>query len=459
MSSKKPSSTQDPAPGDGEAASLGGRVRRYARVSSALGGVAVRYAGGKIGGGGDEAARAAALKQVLGGLKGPLMKVAQILATIPDALPEAYAEELRQLQSNAPPMGWPFVRRRMRSELGDGWQQRFAAFEREPAAAASLGQVHRAEDHDGTLLACKLQYPDMASAVEADMRQLNLAFSIYRRYDPSIDASEIHAELEERLKEELDYSREARHMALYHNIMKDEPGVSVPESRPRLSTGRLLTMTWLDGEPMMDFLDGDPPQEARDRVAMNMFRGWYLPFYGFGVIHGDPHLGNYTVREDHGVNLLDFGCIRVFPPQFVTGVIDLYKAIRDDDGDLAVHAYETWGFRGLDPEVIEVLNMWAAFVYAPLLEDRHRRIQETEGGVYGRAVAMKVHGELKRLGGVKPPREFLLMDRAAIGLGSVFLRLKAELNWHRLFHDLIVDVDQKALARSQKAALKAVGLA
>ncbi len=458
MNSKRPSSPARPETGDDEAASLGGRVRRYAKVSSAIGGVAVRYAGGRISGGGDDAARAAALKRVLGGLKGPLMKVAQILATIPDALPEAYAEELRQLQSNAPPMGWPFVRRRMRSELGADWQSHFAEFEHAPAAAASLGQVHRAQDFDGTALACKLQYPDMASAVEADMRQLNLAFNIYRRYDPSIDASEIHAELEERLKEELDYTREAKHMALYRAIMADEDGVAVPEARDDLSTSRLLTMTWLEGEPLMAFLDSDPPQEARDTVAANMFRGWYLPFYGYGVIHGDPHLGNYTVRPDHGVNLLDYGCIRVFPPHFVTGVIDLYKAIRDDDRDLAVHAYETWGFSDLNPDVIDTLNMWAEFVYAPLMEDRDRRIQETNDGVYGRTVAMKVHAELKRLGGVKPPREFLLMDRAAIGLGSVFLRLQAELNWHRHFHDLIADIDQKALARRQKAALKAVGL-
>ena len=190
-----------------------------------------------------------------------------------------------------------------------------------------------------------------------------------------------------------------------------------------------------------------------------MFRAWYVPFYSYGVIHGDPHLGNYTVRDDCGVNLLDFGCIRVFPPHFVTGVIDLYKALRDDDPALAVHAYETWGFSGLNQEVIDVLNMWAEFVYAPLLEDRKRRIQEDEeAGVYGRNIAMKVHGELKRLGGVRPPREFLLMDRAAIGLGSVFLHLKAHLNWHRLFHELIVDVDPKALEKRQKQALKVARL-
>jgi predicted unusual protein kinase regulating ubiquinone biosynthesis (AarF/ABC1/UbiB family) len=179
-----------------------------------------------------------------------------------------------------------------------------------------------------------------------------------------------------------------------------------------------------------------------------------VPFYGYGVIHGDPHLGNYTVRPDDGVNLLDFGAIRVFPPPFVGGVIDLYKALRDGDEALAVSAYETWGFTGLSKELIATLNRWAAFVYAPLMEDRPRPIEETNSGRYGRRVAETVHAELRRLGGVRPPREFVLMDRAAIGLGSVFLHLRAEINWHRVFHGLIDGFDLKALAKRQAAALK-----
>jgi predicted unusual protein kinase regulating ubiquinone biosynthesis (AarF/ABC1/UbiB family) len=189
-----------------------------------------------------------------------------------------------------------------------------------------------------------------------------------------------------------------------------------------------------------------------------MFRAWYVPFYFYGVIHGDPHLGNYTVREDDAINLLDFGCIRVFPPNFVQGVIDLYRALRDGDRALALHAYETWGFKNLSAEMIAVLNRWAAFVYAPLMEDRARLIEETNSGVYGREVAETVHRELRRLGGVTPPREFVLMDRAAIGLGSVFLHLKAEINWHRLFHELIKDFDLDALAKRQAKALAAAGV-
>ena len=442
---------------DDGSSTLTGRVRRYAQVSTAVGGLAARLAGERyLGLSLDRERHASELKAALGGIKGPLMKVAQLLATIPDALPKEYAGELTKLQANAPPMGWPFVKRRMANELGADWQKRFRSFERDAARAASLGQVHRAVAPDGRALACKLQYPDMASAVEADLRQLKLVMSIYERYDRAVSTADIHAEIADRLREELDYEREAKHIALYRRILAKEGGVHVPEVLPDLSTKRLLTMTWLDGRPLMEIVDA--PIERRNRIAYNMFRAWYVPFYFYGTIHGDPHLGNYTARADDAVNLLDFGCIRVFRPSFVAGVIDLYHALERGDDELAVHAYESWGFRNLGKEMIEVLNRWARFVYAPLLDDRQRRIQETDSGVYGREVAETVHGDLRRLGGVRPPREFVFMDRAAVGLGSVFLHLKAEINWHRTFHELIDGFEVRALEKRQGAALRACKL-
>ncbi|MBT3931455.1 MAG: AarF/ABC1/UbiB kinase family protein, partial [Rhodospirillaceae bacterium] len=176
---------------DDERATVRGRVGRYGRVGAAVGGAAFRMAGQRyLGRPADPERNAADLKAALGGLKGPLMKAAQILATIPDALPADYARELSELQANAPSMGWPFVRRRMAAELGDDWRTQVAEFERTAAHAASLGQVHRAVGHDGAALACKLQYPDMASTVAADLNQLKLVFSLYRRYDSAIDPSQ-----------------------------------------------------------------------------------------------------------------------------------------------------------------------------------------------------------------------------------------------------------------------------
>lgn len=438
--------------------SFTGQVRRAAQVGGAMAGLGARLAGSRyLGMKLDKDKHAGQLKMAIGGLKGPLMKVAQILSTIPDALPKEYAEELRQLQTNAPAMGWPFVRRRMATELGPSWTKRFAEFEKEAAHAASLGQVHRATQEDGTRLACKLQYPDMASAIDSDLKQLKLIFSIYERYDKAISTKRIYEELSERLREELDYEREAKAMLLYQHMLANEPRVRVPEPLTDLSTKRLLTMTWLDGSPLMNYRDA--PLETRNEIALSMFRAWYVPFYDYGVIHGDPHMGNYAVQEDgRSINLLDFGCIRIFPPSFVTGVIDLYRALRDDDMDLAVHAYESWGFENISKELLEVLNVWARFLYRPLMEDKVQKIQETDNGQYGAQVAGKVQKELSRLGGVQPPREFVLVDRAAIGLGSVFMHLKAEVNWHRQFHELIDGFDAEKLEQRQTAALGKVGL-
>ena len=443
------------------------RARRYARVGRNVGGVAARIAGARFFGLDlDRARNAAELAAALGGLKGPIMKVAQLLATIPEALPPEYITELTKLQSQAPPMGWAFVRRRMQAELGPDWQKKFASFEHHPAAAASLGQVHRARSLDvgnGLVaeLACKLQYADMQSAVEADLSQLGLLFAIRRRFDPAIDTSEVIKEIGARVREELDYRREAKHVALYRDMLADDNSIRVPQVWPELSTGRLLTLDWLEGSRLLEHKDDT--LAMRNRLAKAMFTAWWFPFSRFGVIHGDPHLGNYSVftakGRPAGINLLDYGCIRIFPPKFVGGVVDLYNGLRKGDNSLVVHAYETWGFHKLSRELIDTLNIWARFIYGPLMDDRVRSIADgVKPGDYGRREAFEVHQALRQKGPVKVPREFVLMDRAAIGLGGVFLHLRAELNFHRMFEQAMENFSVKGVAERQAKALAAVGL-
>ena len=441
-----------------ERSSIGGRLRRYAQVTGTMSSLAARLAGERyLGLELDRSKHAIQLREALGSLKGPLMKVAQILSTIPDALPKEYADELAALQADAPAMGWLFVKRRMRSELGNEWEKKFESFDKNAYSAASLGQVHQAK-LDNEKVAVKLQYPDMDSAINADLNQLKLVFSLYERIDSAISTKDIFTELSDRLREELDYNREALNMKLYRLMLAGENKVVLPKPIDDLTTSRVLTMSWVDGLKLMKYLEREPSQDDRNMVAINMFRTWYVPFYYYGVIHGDPHLGNYSITKDLMINLMDFGSIRIFRPEFVGGVIDLYKALRDGNIELAVHAYSQWGFKGLDKEAIEILNIWARFIYGPLLEDKIRPIQEMRGGNYGRELAGKVHEELKRIGGIKPPREFVLMDRAAVGLGSVFMHLKAEVNWHQLFHGLIDGFTLDSLKKRQKSAIKRVGL-
>jgi predicted unusual protein kinase regulating ubiquinone biosynthesis (AarF/ABC1/UbiB family) len=438
------------------------RAARYVRVGTNVGAVAARLAGQRLFGlEGDRSRNAAELAAALGGLKGPIMKVAQLLSTIPEALPKEYARELAQLQSQAPAMGPAFVKRRMTAELGPNWASRFASFEPSAAASASLGQVHRATAHDGRVLAVKLQYPDMQSAVEADLNQLRVVFSIHARMDPAVDTREILKEISARLREELDYDLEARHTRLYGMIFKGDERIRVPEVLPQLSSKRLLTMTWLEGRRLLAYKEA--ALEERNEIARAMFRAWWFPFSHYGVIHGDPHLGNYTVFERDGraagINLLDYGCMRTFRVPFVQGVVDLYTGLLNGNQELVVHAYETWGFKGLSKELIEAMNIWAHFIYGPLLEDRERTIAEgTTPGEYGRREAFTVHRILREKGPVVVPREFVFMDRAAIGLGGVFLHLGARHNWYRLFNETIEGFRIGEVSERQRVAFGAAGV-
>jgi predicted unusual protein kinase regulating ubiquinone biosynthesis (AarF/ABC1/UbiB family) len=310
----------------------------------------------------------------------------------------------------------------------------------------------------------------MQSAVEADLQQLEWLLAIRRRLDGAIDTSEIGKEIAARVREELDYRREAKHVGLYRTMLDGVGIVRVPRAWPELSTGRLLTLDWLDGTRML--AHKNDPLAVRNALATAMFTAWWFPFSRFGVIHGDPHLGNYTVfdarvegrprknvLEPAGINLLDYGCIRIFPPQFVQGVVDLYHGLLHGNDELIVGAYETWGFRKLSRDLIETLNIWARFIYAPLLDDRVRTIADgVAPGEYGRREAFRVHQALKQKGPVTVPREFVFMDRAAIGLGAVFLHLRAELNFYRLFNEAIERFSLDRVAKKQEEALASAGL-
>jgi predicted unusual protein kinase regulating ubiquinone biosynthesis (AarF/ABC1/UbiB family) len=216
-------------------------------------------------------------------------------------------------------------------------------------------------------------------------------------------------------------------------------------------------MTWLDGKPIAEFEKAK--LAARNAISTALFKAWWRPFARFGAIHGDPHLGNYAVRKDGGINLLDYGCVRTFTPQFVEGVVGLYRALQKKDDRLAAKAYGAWGFRKIPPEMVDVLNLWARFIFSPLLDDRVRVVDDgVPAAEYGLKQANEVHAKLKALGGIRPPREFVFMDRAAIGLGGALIRLGAHLNFHALFEEEIADFDAAALAERQRYAFKEAGV-
>ncbi len=443
---------------DDEANSVIGRVKRYSGVTAGVAGVAVRGAGRWLGGKGVMGIdNARDVVRMLGGLRGPLMKGAQIAGGLPGILPPEFAAELAKLQSDAPEMGAAFVRRRMAAELGRDWQTKFKSFDLKAAHAASLGQVHRAIGHDGRALACKLQYPDMRSAVEADLTQLKTVLSLQRAAERKFDTTEIAEEAAERIREELDYTREAMHMRLFAAMLKGDDRIAVPEPVSELSTARLLTMTWLEGAPFRDSLQR--PQADRDAIAHALFHAWFYPLYRFGVVHGDAHLGNYTVRPGGAINLLDFGCVRVFPARVVGALVKLYRAQIAGDDVAAAKAYADWGFAEATPELVEKMRPWSSMVFQPFLEDRERTIAEGAPSFMvdmGQVWTMKLR--MREGSTVRPPREFVFVARAIVGIGAALVHLNAKLNWHRMFEGLIAGFDADALAARQAARLRDVGL-
>ena len=429
------------------------RLNRYFQITSQVGGIVTRIGANKyLGLNTDHKKNAHNLQEKFGQAKGPFMKIAQLLAMIPDAIPREYANQLMKLQTNAPPMGEYFVRRRMKNELGENWKKKFINFNETSSFAASFGQVHKAKLNNGQLVACKIQYPDMLSTVKADLVQLKVVLNLFEKFNKVIKTSKIHSEIKERLFEEIDYIKEAQNINIFNRIFKNETKINIPNIFSKYTTSKLITMSWLDGRSIHHLFTSSN-NKLKEKVATNIFNAWYKPFYSFAIIHGDPHFGNYSFTKNGNINLFDFGCIRIFPVNFVKAVIDLYYALERKDIDLAVEAYKTWGFKKINKELIKILNLWASYIYGPLLENKRRFIQGDGKKGYGFAIANKVYKKLKQIGGVEPPKEFVFIDRAAIGMGSLFMKLNVRLNWYELFNNLIKDFELNHIKKKQEEIL------
>ena len=427
------------------------RASRYIQLSGQVGGLLAKLGANKfLGMDIDKNKHALNLKKDLGEVKGPFMKIAQLVSMIPDALPIEYSNQLMQLQSHAPSMGESFVTRRMANELGENWKKFFLNFNTTASYAASLGQVHKAKLKNGDIVACKLQYPNMQSAVNADLNQFKIVLNLFEKYNKAIKTKKIFLEIKDRLVEEIDYVNEIKNIKIFEKIFNSNKSVNIPRIYKNCSTKRLITMSWLQGQSLEDVIKySKNKKEFSERIATNIFNTWYMPFYKFCVIHGDPHFGNYSFKKNGDINLFDFGCVRFFPIKFVKAVLNLYYALEKKDEDLMVEAYKTWGFKKINKELIKILNLWASYIYGPLLEDKKRLIQGEKNRGYGIDVANNVYKELKKIGGVEPPKEFVFIDRAAIGMGSLFMKLDVKLNWHKLFKDLIKDFDEKRILKER----------
>src|SRR5262245_29756878 len=233
-------------------------------------------------------------------LKGAFMKLVQMLSMRDDILPAEALKVLSVVQSHVPPMEYAEIREQVKSELGRPPEQLFKSFDEDAFAAASLGQVHRAVLKSGEAVVVKVQYPGVEETVQQDLRNIKALLQIFTLIGrdvmrQNIDQSEVYQELEERLHEELDYINEAKNIALFQKMFRDDREVMIPAVYPEISSRRVLTMSYLEGYPFADILKPGVDQPTKDWVAIKYFRVTWRQIFEFGTLHTDPHPGNDLV--------------------------------------------------------------------------------------------------------------------------------------------------------------------
>jgi predicted unusual protein kinase regulating ubiquinone biosynthesis (AarF/ABC1/UbiB family) len=370
-------------------------------------------------------------------LRGAFMKMAQLLSMRQDLFPAEALEVLSVVQSSVPPMPWAKVRRVLTAELGGPPEERFASIEHEAFAAASLGQVHRAELRGGRPVVVKVQYPGVADTVHQDIRNVRALVRVFdaiahdvMRQD--VDSKEVVRELEERLAEELDYRREADNVERFRTLLASDHEVIIPRVHRKLSAGRVLTMDRLEGYPLQDIMAPGVDQELKDWVGVKLFRLLWRQLLEFGVLHADPHPGNYLVTHHPKIGILDFGSVRVFEPEIRLGYLRMSRGLLAGDDAAAGAAAADLGFiqQGDDPApFLELLRV----VCEPVLVDRPydpRDYDVMERGLRASQITLS-HGLYRAPG----HQVFLL--RALLGLDGCLRTFGTVRNWHRLFRDIV----------------------
>jgi predicted unusual protein kinase regulating ubiquinone biosynthesis (AarF/ABC1/UbiB family) len=370
-------------------------------------------------------------------LKGAFMKLVQMLSMRDDILPAEALKVLSVVQSQVPPMDYAEIREQVKSELGKAPDQLFRSFDEDAFAAASLGQVHRAVLKSGEEVVVKVQYPGVEETVQQDLSNVKALLQVFTRIGrdvmrQNIDQSEVYQELEERLHEELDYINEAKNIALFQQMFRDDPEVLIPEVYPQVSSRRVLTMSRLDGYPFADILKPGVDQGTKDWVALKYFRVTWRQIFEFGTLHTDPHPGNYLVTYHPKLAILDFGSIRIFPEAIRAAYHDLAAAILRRDEEAMADSCVRLGFldKSDDPTpMIRILYV----IFEPVLVDRKydpRRFDSLEKGMEIASIGIE-----HRL--FKAPGHRVFLGRALIGLDSYLKQLGTVTNWHRVFKDCV----------------------
>jgi predicted unusual protein kinase regulating ubiquinone biosynthesis (AarF/ABC1/UbiB family) len=370
-------------------------------------------------------------------LKGAFMKLVQMLSMRNDLLPAEALEVLATVQSSVPPMDVGVIREQITRELGAPPETLFAEFEPDAFAAASLGQVHRARLPSGEAVVVKIQYPGVEDTVHQDLKNIHVLIGALVRIGrdvmkQKIDATEVARELEDRLREELDYVNEARNLTRFRALFADDPEVVIPRPISEFSSRRVLTMEAVEGYPLADILAPGVDQSLKDWVALKYFRILWRQVFEFGILHTDPHPGNYMVTHHPHLCMLDLGSVRVFEEPIRRAYLDLAIALLADDTAAMSDCFVRLGF--LDPEddpaaMIRIMRI----VFEPALLDAPydpRQYQSVDRAMEVAQISLE-----HRI--FKSPGHRVFLVRALVGLESYIQQLGTVTNWRRAFQECV----------------------
>lgn len=374
--------------------------------------------------------------QVLGNMKGAIMKAGQMVSFIADGLPPEAAKALATLQADVAPMSPKLAAGVVREELGEDPEQIFLEWEPVPVAAASIGQVHRAVLKDGRRVAVKVQYPGVAQAISGDLENAQLLYGMFKQFAlPSLDVEAMIDEVRARMREELDYRTEARSQQEFCDYYSGHPFIRIPQVVHEFSGTRVLTTEWVDGLRWQEFMD-TATVEAKQKAGEVLMRFAQGSVHFHQMFNGDPHPGNYRFHEDGSITFLDFGLVKRWTRDEIEELTPVLDAVLSGDAqhlvDLMVKLDALPVDHGLDPEMV---LEYASTPYVPFVSGEFTYTREWMSGALGKVLDFE-HGRFRSLLDVVDlPTSYVILDRLVWGVGSLLGRLEATNRWGDLLNE------------------------
>jgi len=387
----------------------------------------------------------------MGDMKGAAMKLGQVMSLMTGVVPEEMSSQLTSLHAKAPPMAYVLVRKVFERDFGRAPEEIFRRFDREPFAAASIGQVHRAILNDGRVVAVKVQYPGVGEAITHDLSNIGALVGMVGLLSNGLDAATIVRDLKDGIHAELDYQREAADQQRFADIFRGHPFIRVPEVVRELTSTHILTQEYLEGRPFRDAVG--LPKAERDRVAEIVYRFAFGSLYRHRLFNGDPHPGNYLLLKDGSIGFVDYGCVSEFDETAIDGFRGIIRALLSDDRPAWRKSVEDVGIlKPGAPFTLEDLFDHMHWYWAPILAKTVRFTPELAGEMIRRNTQTTgLGGQINRWCNI--PEGMVFLTRINFGLAGVFAGLDAEGPWRGIVEEYVNDAAPATdLGRISRAA-------